>query len=205
MTFDDFFVHRGVDYSGEEIKVARSISWEQIEASLPSEVGTLDVRDFCEGGVLDYVNNFSKYLIPRELQAIGRTPRVMCEEAEWPKVVKGLIATRLCQIIDEAELYHLDNKPLLNGMFAVSKQEFQGSIELCRLIMNLKPLNSLCRPMEADTCTLPSVTQLGSCYLEDGEVLLSSSEDLKCYFYLLGVPQAWVPFLGFGGRFPLNY
>lgn len=56
----------------------------------------------------------------------------------------------------------IQGKPLLNGMFAVSKQETVRNLELCRLIMNLKPLNANCRALEADTGTLPAITQLGA-------------------------------------------
>eukprot|EP00438_Fugacium_kawagutii_P004931 Skav200617 [mRNA] locus=scaffold2029:3408:6608:+ [translate_table: standard] len=202
VTFHDFFMFRGLDYAGEEIKLARSITWEQIEASLPSEVGSLDIREFCEGGVLDYVNNFPQSLVPEEMMTIGKTPKVMCSDSEWPKVVDGLVTRGLCQVVDEADLFHIGSRPLLNGLFSVSKQEFVGPVELCRLIMNLKPLNANCKPLEADTCTLPSVTQLGSVYLEDGEVLCTSSGDLRCYFYLFSLPQAWIPYLGFGKPIP---
>eukprot|EP00438_Fugacium_kawagutii_P022971 Skav217639 [mRNA] locus=scaffold73:30129:32516:- [translate_table: standard] len=205
ISFDDFFLHRGIDYAGEEIKLARTITWEQIEASLPEAVGSLDIRDFCEGGVREYVDNFPKYLVPPEMRTIGKTPKVMCDDSEWPKVAEGLVARGLCQVMDEASLFHIDHRPLLNGLFSVSKQEYQGPLELCRLIMNLKPLNANCRPLDADTCTLPAVTQLGSCYLEEGEVLLTSSEDLRCYFYLFSVPQAWVPYMGFGKRLPPGF
>lgn len=49
-SFDSFFPNRGLDYEGDEVKLAREITWEGIEASLPDEVGKLDIRHFCEGG-----------------------------------------------------------------------------------------------------------------------------------------------------------
>lgn len=44
------------------------------------------------------------------------------------------------------ELCHIDYKPLLNGMFSVGKGEFKDGLETQRLIMNLIPVNALCRP-----------------------------------------------------------
>lgn len=49
LDFDDFFRTRGVDYTGEEIKVARRVSWEEIRHSLPAQVGMLDVRILLRG------------------------------------------------------------------------------------------------------------------------------------------------------------
>ena len=55
-TLLNFFQLKGVDYQGEEIRLARYVVWECIEASLPDRVGMLDLRDFCEGGVLYYIH-----------------------------------------------------------------------------------------------------------------------------------------------------
>ena len=62
----------------------------------------------------------------------------------------------------------------LNGLFAVSKHEVINNVEACRLIMNLRPTKSLCRPLEGDTCTLPSATSLGSLFLDQDEMLRTS-------------------------------
>jgi hypothetical protein len=48
------------------------------------------------------------------------------------------------------------------------------------------------------------VTQLGSLYLEEGELLSISSEDLRCYFYLFSIPEAWQKYMGFGRALPLG-
>ena len=53
LTFSSFFAHRGVDYSGDEVRLAMPVCWSSIEPSLPDEVGQLDIRDFCQGGVLN--------------------------------------------------------------------------------------------------------------------------------------------------------
>ena len=61
MDFKDFFATRSVDYSGDEVKLARELTWESIEPSLPQEVGQLHLRDFCQDGVLHYVDNFEDF------------------------------------------------------------------------------------------------------------------------------------------------
>ena len=57
-----------------------------------------------------------------------------------------------------SELHRVDGRPLLNGLFAVSKQETAvgtdgAPFEVCRLIMNLVPTNSCCRSLVGDTST----------------------------------------------------
>ena len=68
--------------------------------------------------------------------------------------------------------------------------------------MNLKPLNINCLGMDGDTCTLPAVSQMGGFYFFDGEVLTTSSEDIRCFFYLFRVPRTWEKFMGFGREIP---
>ena len=68
--------------------------------------------------------------------------------------------------------------------------------------MNLRPTNSICRPLEGDTGTLPSATSLGSLFLDQEEMLTMSSEDIKCFFYLFQVPGPWKRFLAFGKPVP---
>lgn len=202
VSFKDFFATRGVDYVGEEVKLAKPIVWEEIELSLPAQVGTLDIRDFCEQGVLHYVEHFEESLVPLDRRVVGKTPTVMCSDPEWEKVCCGLLQRGLCEVVFENELFEVQGKPVLNGMFAVSKQEFSGNIEACRLIMNLKPLNSNTRALQGNTGTLPMVSQMGSFYLADDEILCTSSEDLRCFFYLFAVPKAWTRYMGFGKPVP---
>lgn len=200
--FGTFFSHRGMDYQGDEVKVAKKITWKGVAGSLPTEVGSLDILDFCEGGVRHFIEHMEDYLVPSEMQVLGKTPRTMVEDSEWPEVARGLIERGLCEVMAEGDLYHVGGQPLKNGLFAVSKEEFSGETELLRLIMNLKPLNSLTRALDGDTSTLPAVTSLGTMYLDDDEVLCTSSEDIRCFFYLFRLPPFWYRYLGFGRPVP---
>ena len=202
ITFSKLFTTKGVDYQGDEVRVARNIVWESIEASLPAQAGTLDLRDFCHSGVLHYVNHFEEFLLPVADQTIGKPPRIFVDDEEWPTVADGLLARGICVARKLSELHCVGGSPLVNGLFAVSKDEFCGSVELCRLIMNLKPVNALTRPLEGDTCTLPMVTQMANLFLDDDDLLTVSSEDLRCYFYLFSIPEAWQKYMGFGRILP---
>lgn len=202
LDFKDFFDNRGLDYSGDEVKIARNVTWEGIAASLPDEVGTLDIRDFCQGGVLEYIEDFEGYLVPEEFRTLRKVPKTMILADDWDEVATGLVQRGLCEVMLEQELYHVGPTPLLNGLFAVTKDEFCGSTELLRLIMNLRPLNDLVRPLEGDTCTLPTITNLGSMFLEEDEILCISSADIRCFFYLFRLPRQWYKYLAFGKPVP---
>eukprot|EP00438_Fugacium_kawagutii_P035919 Skav227992 [mRNA] locus=scaffold390:150806:154332:- [translate_table: standard] len=195
--FKQFFTTRGVDYSGDEIKLAMPLSWESLEPSLPAQVATLKLEDCCELGVRYYVDNFERYLVDPDDMVLGKPPKVMVDKGEWKKVASGLLSRGICGVMPVSQLFHVGDQPLLNGLFSVSKQEFKNGVELGRLIMNLRPLNSLCRSLVADTGTLPSVTNMSAFYLEEGQLLTMSSEDIRCFFYIYQVPKAWERYLGF--------
>ena len=202
LDFSTFFTQKSLDYTGEEVRLAQSISWLSIEASLPPEVGALDIREFCDGGVLHFINNIGETIIPEGDQVCMRCPSVMIKDGEWELVAQGLVSRGLCKVVCEDELHRVGQQPLLNGLFSVSKDEVKDGIPVSRLIMNLKPWNSISRSLAADVGTLPAITQIGTLYLHDGDVLVTSSEDLRCFFYLFKVPEAWCKFMGFGREIP---
>ena len=201
--WEQFMAVRSVDYRGEEVKVAKKFSWANIEPALPDAVGTIPLVDVCEGGVLDFVNNFERYLLPSESRVYTKPPRIFVEPESWEQVCSGLISKGVCRLIPLSEVYHFSEGPLLNGLFSVSKEEFTATgVEICRLIMNLVPTNKLCRNLGGDLSTLPSVTGLSSIVLGKDDVLVMSSEDIKCFFYLFSVPSSWHKFMAFGREVP---
>ena len=201
-SFGDLFRVKGVDYRGEEIKLARSFSWQSIAAASPPEVASLSMEDFCTGGCRSYLGDFEKFLLPEDQRRLGRPPRTMVADADWPEVCAGLLRMGICGILPQHGLFHVGGRPILNGLFSVSKNEFQGSIELHRLIMNLVPLNAICLPFKGEVNTLPTVAGLSAFYLEDGQVATLASEDIKCFYYLFRIPLSWQPFMGFAREVP---
>ena len=106
-----------------------------------------------------------------------------------------------------SDLHHVDGRPLLNGLFAVSKHETavdeEGvAFDVCRLTMNLVPTNSCCRSLVGDASTLPSVVGLSSVILDDNQLLITSSEDIRCFFYLFPTPSGWWKYMGFAREVP---
>ena len=207
LEFGEFFQNRSVDYSGEIVQVARRFDWRMIEAAFPEAVGSLNLEDFCEGGTLAYVQRFEDFLLPPQDQHLGKTPSIMVEACHWAEVCSGLVRRGVCRLMHVSELHHIGDRPLLNGLFAVSKQEqatdTSGNIfEVCRLIMNLVPTNGCCRSLVGDTSTLPSVIGMSSIVLDDNQLLVTSSEDIRCFFYLFRTPASWWKYMGFGREVP---
>ena len=199
--FSQLFKYKGVDYRGE-VKLARSFEWKQIAGALPEGVAALRLEDFCIAGCRHLVEDFTRFLVAPELQRLGRTPRVMVPDDKWEEVAAGLIRTEICGVLPVSKLHHVGGTPLLSGMFAVSENETLDGVELHRLIMNLVPLNNLCKSVQGDVGTLPTVAGLSSFYLADGEVAFMCSEDVKCFYYLFRIPDSWKPFMGFAKPLP---
>ena len=200
--WETFFKNRGVDYQGEEVKVAHYFTWENVAPALPKEIGRVALEDLCTLGAKHYVENFEQYLKPRELWTPVSKPRVMVEDSSWGAVCQGLVSSGVCTYLTKEELFQGPNGPLLNGMFGVTKDEFKDGVEVYRLIMNLIPLNTLCQSISGDIQTLPSWSLMNPFFLQPNEQLLISSEDVRCFFYVMAVPQSWWPFLGFNKRVP---
>ena len=108
----------------------------------------------------------------------------------------------MCKLIPKSKIFTLDGKLIQNGMFGVSKDEFEHGWEVFRLIMNLVPVNKLCRNLKGDVSTLPSWSSMTPMFLDSDEVLVMSSEDIRCFFYLFEVPESWERFLSFGREVP---
>ena len=68
--------------------------------------------------------------------------------------------------------------------------------------MNMVPVNKLCRNLGGDISTLPSWAGMTPYLLEDEQVLVMSSEDIRCFFYLFEVPVSWRPFMAFNKPVP---
>ena len=200
--WNSFFRSRTIDYKGEEVKTSKSFCWANIGPALPKEIGIVPLRDVCEQGCRFYVDHFPEFLKdPGEWPAV-KNSKVMVSEADWPEVATNLVRCGICGIIPESEVFKVRGSLLLNGLFGVEKGEDHMGTPLYRLIMNLVPLNSLCLGLSADTGGLPHWLGMNPFSLAPAEGLLISSEDVRCFFYTLGLPRCWKPFLAFNREAP---
>ena len=201
--WSQFFSVRGVDYKGDEVRVAKRIGWSNIAPALPKEIGVAPLEQVCTLGCREYVCSFDSFLKPREQWGRITQPKVMVSDSEWPRLCSGLVDAGVCCYIEEEMVFDTGQGPLLNGLFGVSKEEWTpDGTEICRLIMNMIPLNSLCESLSGHVDSLPSWGMMNPFFLQPGENLLISSEDVKCFFYTMKVPTAWVKFLAFNKRVP---
>ena len=127
-----------------------------------------------------------------------KPPRVMVPDGEWEDLCKGLLTKGICGLIREDQVHRIGGKPLFNGLFGVPKDEMDGSTPVHRLIMNLIPLNRICRSMSGDISTLPAWPSM----VGVDQVLMVSSEDVRCFFYIFSVADEWRRYLAFGRRVP---
>ena len=115
MDFEVFFRSKGVDYRGEEVRVAQKFSWKTISPALPPEVGSVSLIDFCSLGTKYYVEHFPEFLVPPEKRFLGRAPTVMVDKEDWLDVCSGLIQSGICGVIPIEQVCHIQGRPLLGG------------------------------------------------------------------------------------------
>ena len=201
--WSEFFSIRSVDYRGDEVKVARRFRWVNIAPALPREIGKVPLSELCTHGSKFYVDHFDQFLKPPTEWGKITRPKVMVDDESWGEVCVGLVKSGVCTWIEESEVFHPGDEPLLNGLFGVSKEDWtEAGDEIFRLIMNLVPLNSLCLPLSGDVQTLPSWSGMSPFFLQPSQNLLITSEDVKCFFYTMAVPPAWVKYLAFNKEVP---
>ena len=204
-SWEELWRAKTVDYSGEEVHTAQSFGWANIEPTIPQEVGLIPLEKVCTQGTLAYVQDFESFLVPEDEMVLKKAPRVQVNPEDWREVCEGLLSRGLCSVMPVDELFHVNGQPVLSGLFGVTKNEFTSSgVEHLRLIMNLTPVNDLCRPLESDVGTLPSWACMSPLLLGDNEQLVVSSEDIRCFFYIFQVPLPWRRYLGFNREVPVD-
>ena len=201
-SWQDFFHLKTIDYCGDEVLCAQSTSWANLAPAMPSEIASVDLAEVCELGCKHYVEHFTEYLLPGEMQKATKGPRVLVHDDHWQEVCEGLTRNGVCTILSKSQVHHIDGQPLLNGLFGVKKDEVEGATPIHRLIMDLRPCNNVCRGLEGDVATLPSWATMGPLQLMPTEDLVVSSEDVRCFFYIFRVPSEWHPFLAFNKPLP---
>ena len=133
---------------------------------------------------------------------LKRAPKVMVADRHWGEVCSGLVASRVCTLLRKDEVFSVNGDLLLNGMFGVSKEEVADGHEVFRLIMNLIPLNTISQRLSGDVGTLPSWSGMNPFFLQPSENLLVTSEDVRCFFYTMAVPECWFKYLAFNKLVP---
>ena len=111
--WQEFFTVRGIDYKGDEVKVARWIKWENVSPALPKEIGRVPLEEVCSLGCRNYILSLDSYL--KSPENWGVIKRSKCT---------GLLRAGVCCLLEEEQVFHTGSGPLLNGLFGVSKEEW---------------------------------------------------------------------------------
>ena len=199
------FNQKQVNGYGEEVHLAKTVRWENVSESLPKAgmAGIVPAAQVCEGGFRDYILHPEKWLKPESDRAYIRPPRIMIPDDAWEEVARGLLARGICGRMKVDEVLHVNGQPILGGLFGVPKGEKTADgTEILRLIMDLRPINECFLSLTGDLCTLPVLSQMFQFEPQPHEGVVISSEDIRAMFYIIGLPESWRPFLGFGKRLP---
>ena len=199
-----FWSRRIVNAYGEECHSAQKIRWANLIHSLPPKglAGIVRGEESCTGGVRDFLINPAKYLKPVREWVYMPPPRIFVDEDDWPEVAAGLIDRGICEPFPLKDVIRVDGKPMVGGLFGVPKNENVDGVDVLRLIMDLRPVNSMFQSIVGDMSTLPMLSQLQPSELYPNETLLISSEDIKAMFYVVSLGSVWRPLLCFGRVLP---
>jgi len=203
-----FWNHKHVNTYGEEVHVAQTVRWANVDESLPKAgvAGIVPAADLCTGGMRDFILDPERWLKPESQRAWIRPPRVMIPYEDWPEMVDGLLARGICGIIPESKAFQVQGSPILGGLFGVPKNETkEDGTAILRLIMDLRPVNQNFLPLGGDLSTLPVLSQMFQLELHPHQDLIISSEDIRAMFYIIGLPPVWYPYLCFERPVPRSF
>lgn len=175
---------------GEEVHVAQSVRWENVDQSLPKAemTGVLPAAEVCSGGVRDFLLNPEKWLKPPQDRVWMKSPRVMVPDDCWDEMVEGLLSRNLCGVFPLHQVFKVDGSSILGGLFGVPKGEVkEDGTPILRLIMDLRAISLNFLSLGGDLSTLPVLSQLFQVQLQPHEFLTVSSEDIKAM--LIGLPS----------------
>jgi hypothetical protein len=191
----------GTDEGGyESAGSCVALTWELVKTALPEPelCGRVPALEVAGAGVRAMLSEPGLILVDRSewSSRLAECPpaRVIAEPGEWDKIKQGLIDHHILRPLKPEEVSDVGSEEIIGGCFGVAKSDGVG----CRFIMNLVPLNSVCRGMEGECRTLPYFGQALVTKLEAHEKQLYYSEDLRAFFYLFALPQEWHVFMRIG-------
>ena len=190
-----------VSYTGEEVEVAQTLTFEQMEPALPPEGfgGKIDILEHLSIGSRSWLTSPCRLL--RDACLFGDfkfEAKIHIAEKEKVGIAKALVSRGVCDWIPLAEVFEHHGRKLFNGMFGVKKDSLTLTGKpVLRTIMNLTPCNCLFHPLEAGHSSLPDIHAWTSIVMSWSEVLETSQSDMSAAFYLFKIPGCWKRFLSF--------
>eukprot|EP00435_Cladocopium_sp_Y103_P054777 s1675_g18.t1 len=184
-----------VSYTGEVIEKAQPLTYEQIWPGLPTPEhgGLVDILEVVDERLRDKL--LRPDLLLREVTEKIPQPRVMCDDEEWPKVVKALYDRHI--VVPVQTRPSVQGVPVLNGAFGVIKpgKMTESDLPVLRMIIDLRASNSIMEQLQGDVATLTGAASFQKLMLGPDEELLISGDDLTAAFYLFRLPPCWPQYL----------
>ena len=108
-------------------------------------------------------------------------------------VLRALLEHGVFVEFDPSEIPHIRGVPVLSGAFGVEKSgaPLAPATRVLRLIINAIPTNGGQWPIHGDIQKMPIGGEWRHIALQEGELLLWSSEDIKGCFHIFKLPLAW--------------
>lgn len=197
-----------VGYSGEEVSVCHSLSWDQILPALPPEEhgGCIDALEWVGDRTRNFLLNPHLLLKDPESVQLPKMPgRVHMVDGDRRRIANELVRRGVCHWIPLSEVYSVRGVKVLNGLFGVEKpSKLDDGRAILRCIMNLTGSNSTQLQLEGGTDTLPGITSWLSLVVDNGEVIETFQSDMSSAFYLFRLPRCWLRYLSFNVVYPGN-
>ncbi len=179
--------------------MALPVVFGELEPGLPKAgiAASVPAVRIAEGAVLEWLQNADRAVLPKdEWPEVFPSALVQGTYQEYAKLMRHLWSIGMARPISEKDMFFVNGKPLVNGMFAVEKKgkPAAGFARVTRLILNMKPGNCVLRMLAAVLGTLAAAATWTGIVLEDGYVLLWSSDDQSGAFHVYILPEAWWKF-----------
>ncbi|CAE7941547.1 unnamed protein product, partial [Symbiodinium necroappetens] len=162
--------------------------------AVPEEAGQVNPADWLDPLKAAVFENLESLRLPEE--AWQEIP-ISCHRVPLDQeaaVMQKLLDTNMVVLVPESDLPRAQNgKLLVGGLFAVKKNSSED-----RLIFDRRPENATMRRLR--WASLPS----GACFtcmlLRSNEYVRGSGDDLRNFYYALGLPETWIRYNAVGRR-----
>ena len=194
-----------VNYSGEEVAVAQTISLEQILPSLPplGHGGSVELSPLLEGRTRYLIDHPHEVVLgEQKVKMAKNVAKVHVDVGEEPQIFMTLFERGVVDFVPENEVYSDSDGRFLSGLFGVPKpgKVTASGKPILRLIMNLIPINQTLEVILGDIGELPAATMWQQLVLTEEDMITVSQADMASAFYLFRLPREWLPYLCFNFR-----
>ena len=193
-----------VSYTGEEVYPAEPLDPARLGDTFPAPKygGAVAMMDVVDAPLRCALQDPKSLILPEEewgpLPEV--TPKVWADDKTWGEVVRLLLRSRISQVVPDGTQARLNGRVIEHGVFAVGKPGSPLGKGPQRFVVNMPLINIMLREIVGDMALLPMTNSWHMIFLENGQVVLLSSEDMKCAFYLFSLPESWLPYLCFSKK-----